>query len=348
MTRPAGRARASRCDGRSRSGGRCRSGGRRRTSGWGRLAGLALCLGVATASFDSARAQGASTPGDAQAAAEAAREASEQAQRELEAARESLEQAEARAAQREREAEALEARAAEPEGAEPLEPAEAAEAAEPAEAAESAEPIDDDVDEEARRAAEEARREAEEAEAKAERALAELEELKQRFAYDRTGLFVGGGAFWAPEAFDDTGSTQVDNSKGAMGRLGYRVHSRIALDVRFDWIDDFDLRNQVAEGSLDGKAITGNVRFFFLTQRIQPWIGVGGGAIRTELNGRTRDGTQRIDDTETDAIFRFAGGFDVYMTPNLALTLEAAYATVAGDRDSVRYGQLGAGLDFRF
>ena len=42
------------------------------------------------------------------------------------------------------------------------------------------------------------------------------------------------------------------------------------------------------------------------------------------------------------------GGFDYYLTPGLALNLEAGFASVGGDLSGVRFGQLAGGLTLRF
>jgi hypothetical protein len=282
-----------------------------------------LAVGVLGATGPALAQDAAASAATAQAAADAARKAAAQAQQELEAARKALQEAEARAAQKAREAEEAEAAAAEPAAG-------------------------DDV-QDAREQAERAERRAAEAERKADEALAELKELKDRFAYDRTGLYLGAGAFWAPENFDDDGDLKVDNSRGGMAHVGYRLHRYIAIDARFDYLDDFDLETSTATGSVDGYAMTGNIRFFFLTKRFQPWVGIGGGAIVTDVKGRDLSGMPvNTDGTETDPLLRFGGGIDFYLTPHLVLTLESAYNSVGGDRDSISYGQLGAGLDFRF
>ena len=165
----------------------------------------------------------------------------------------------------------------------------------------------------------------------------------------RAGFFLGGSAYYAPEVFDEGDDVSVKSSLGASGRIGYRVHPRIAIDVRYDYLDGFDAFDPGATGTVDGWAVTGNVRFFILRKRWQPWVGFGGGAIVSDFDARLRNGQKlETDGQETDPIFRSAVGLDTYLTPNFVLTLEAAINGVSDDRDYINYGQLGVGFDYRF
>jgi hypothetical protein len=278
-----------------------------------RLAALTLALLFAVG----AAAQDAPVPGP-RAQADAARKAATDANARLQALQ-------AEAAQLEKEASTLEAEAA------------AAEA-------QAAEPAPDPEHERLEKMAKDADERAQDAQQRAEEAIQELEAFKKQFAYDRTGLYFGGSLFWAPEVFDT--SLSVSDGLGASGRIGYRFHRRIGADVRFDWIDDFDLSGDGYEAKLRPWAITGNVKFYILTRRIQPWLGLGLGAFSGTLKGN--DAGESFSVTRTAAVLRPSAGIDLYLTPNFVLQGEAAFNAVGGDFSRVNYGQLGAGLDFRF
>ncbi len=285
-----------------------------------------LCALLLLTTGSLAQAQDASAAARAREAAESARKAANEAQRELDQAQRSLEEAQTRADETLEQVEAVAETAAEPTVADALEEAR-----------------------QARRRAVRAERRAAEAERLAREALARVEELEEQFAYDRLGVYVGGAAFYAPEVFDEASSVTVKSSAGASARLGYRVHPNIAVDARFDWLDGFKVRRGGSEGEIDGWALTGNVRAILLPWRWQPWMGVGVGAIVTDFDGKQADGRKLdTDGTETDPIFRFAAGFDTYLTPSFVLTVEAAMNAVTDDRDYINYGQLSVGLDYRF
>jgi hypothetical protein len=265
---------------------------------------------------------------------ESARRAAARAQKELDEARKALDEAQARVAQKTRRVEELEAA-----------PAAASSEAAPADAEKEAQA----AVEEARRRAEQAERRADEANRRAREAIARVEALESRLAYDRTGLFIGGSAFYAPEAFDQEHGLVVKSSKGATARIGYRFHPNFAFDVRADYLDKFEIHDDFAAGKIDGYAITGNVRAFLFPKRFQPWLGVGAGAITTDFPAHYNDGV-KVDTNgkETDPIFRVAAGFDEYLSSSLVLTVEAAFNVVGDHRDYINYGQLAVGLDYRF
>jgi hypothetical protein len=320
-----------------------------RTSARKGVAGFTATLVVAVAAGlapSPATAQQSSE--EARAAAAAAREASAAAQAQLEAAQAELARAQAEAAAQAQAAESLAAQAQQVEAVEAARVQQAKAAA-----AEQGDPVA-----EAKAAAQEAERraiEAEKAALEAQIATARLEKevaaLTQRFAYDRKGLFFGGGAFWAPELFDVP--AQVDDSRGVYGRVGYRFHRRFAMDVRFDWLEQFDIENENATGSIQPMAITTNARFYILTNRIQPYLNIGIGAAYVDTQGTTLPAnppSTLFEEKSWEGMLRLGVGTDIYMTPSIVLNLDASAAGVSGDHAGVNvgFGQLGAGLEFRF
>jgi opacity protein-like surface antigen len=286
---------------------------------------------------------------EARAAADAAREASAAAQAQLEAAQAELARAQAEAAAQAQAAESLAAQAKQ---------VEAVEAAR-AQQAQAAAAAQGDPVAEAQAAAREAERRAIEAEKvalEAQIATARLEKevaaLTQRFAYDRKGLFFAGGAFWAPELFDT--NARVDDSRGLYGRVGYRFHRRFAMDVRFDWLEEFDITGENASGSIQPLAITTNARIYILTNRIQPYLNIGLGASYVDTQGTTHPTSDPpstpFEEKGWEGMLRLGVGTDIYVTPSIVLNLDASAAGVSGDHAGVNvgFGQLGAGLEFRF
>ena len=286
---------------------------------------VAVCLVVALAAALLCRPAGAQ-PADP---AEAAR-AADAAQADLEAARRELEAATARLEQAREKADLAEAVAVEAEKA-------AAEVAR-------------DPAVEAARAAEERAIRAEltalDARQLALRLEHEMRELREQFAFDRTGFYIGAGVFFAPEDFRN--GIRADDSKGLYGRLGYRVHSHVAIEVRLDWADEFDAQSDFARGDVEAYAITGNVRLFILTSRLQPYVGLGFGAIHMDVKGtRFADGSE-FDRGKTEGVFRPSAGVDLYLTPYVLLNLDAAYLAPGGDLGDFSFSTLGGGLELRF
>jgi len=172
--------------------------------------------------------------------------------------------------------------------------------------------------------------------------------LENRFAYDRSGFYLGGGVFWAPQAFNVTSGADIDvgDSRGLSGWLGYRFSPHFGAEVRVDRLDDFELTGTF-EGQdflieIDGWLATANAKIYLMTGRFQPYFDFGVGAFVAQIDS---DGFSQQD---TNAAFRGSVGFDVYLSPSVAVNLNAAFVSPAGDLDVVKFGQLGGGLTFRF
>ncbi|MCH7869978.1 MAG: porin family protein [Myxococcales bacterium] len=240
---------------------------------------------------------------------------------------------------------ANEARQQAAEAAERLEIAQEA-AAQTAAAVEAAERQAGALSDADRAAIEKVRREAERANRRADEALAAVDELQQRFAWDRSGAYIGVAVFWAPEAFNT--DVRVDSSKGFSGWLGYRFVPRFAAELRADRLKDFDFSGSGFTGSLEAWELTANAKIFLLTKRFQPYVSIGLGAFVSQLKFVALETGERFSDKDTNILFRPGVGIDYYLTPSLVLGLEASYVSVGGDLDEVRFGLLGGGLSFRF
>lgn len=303
-----------------------------------RAVGVLLALGLLLGTGGAARAQTT----DPAAALEDARRAAERAERAAAESRELLERM-----RREREGPGVEEAEAAPQPAvEPAAPVAPAPAALPPPSPERAE-IEAAI-ERAERAARQADDAARAARTVAIEARNAVDEYRKRYA--RTGFLVGVAAAYVLEDFD-TG-LDVDNSRSASATIGYRVHRYVSIELRGEYLDDFDVRASDADdgafdADLDGYFFVVGPKFYPLAGSIQPFIGFGLGAMRAEIDGIGRDGTA-INDAATEAVVRFAGGVDVFVSENLVLNLEAAYASPGGDLEGIDLGTLGAGLTFRF
>lgn len=192
-------------------------------------------------------------------------------------------------------------------------------------------------------------REAREAAARAEAEVVALrEELAERHAqrYARPGLYLSAGLAWAPELFSTDFS--VDNGESAWAAVGYRVVDRFEFEVRLDRVTNFGVEGFGLDAELEGYAATLNGRFFLTTGRVQPYLGVGLGAMRFEGDGELVDTGERIKDRETELVFRPSVGVDLYLTENVAITGEAAMFNPSGDLSHLRWATLGAGVKLRF
>jgi len=234
----------------------------------------------------------------------------------------------------------------------------AAEAAREAAARRAASPPAPAADEAAGSAADEARaaaREAREAARAARLAAREAEQAReQRFA--RTGLYVGAAALWAPEFFDD-GEVVARSSRGLSAQLGWRLHPHVALELRGDWLEGFDLSYPEvagafseggAEGDLEAWSVTGNLKLYPLTGRFQPYLVAGFGALHADFDVEDRLTGAAFRSSDTDALARAGVGLEVFLSEFVLLGAEAAFNGAGGDVENLDFGTVQAGLQFRF
>jgi opacity protein-like surface antigen len=207
-----------------------------------------------------------------------------------------------------------------------------------------------------------------------------LDEDDPNDGYDRRGFFVNLGASSAIEQFDDehaepnrldklfkrfnkTRHEYVgwDNHSSAVnGALGYRCHSRFAVEGEVNYVDGFktDIRRiflNVHRGEVDFQPIvvTTNVKGYLLTGRFQPWVQGGLGFMyarfkqlvlpkpvnQPSLVNKTRDEKTRL-------ALRAGGGLDFYATKNIVLQVKADY--IHSPSLALHFLTLGGGVELRF
>ena len=166
--------------------------------------------------------------------------------------------------------------------------------------------------------------------------------------YARTGLYIGaegavGVAAKLDDQFDDSGS-RVDAAFGVNGRIGYRLHPRVAVEGEFEWIDGFDVKIENDEKIAKGETrfASGNVKGFVLTGRFQPFVLVGAGYYHAKYKAAG------ISLSGGDAALRAGGGFDVYVTEHIVITFDAEYVWPFGEVNDLDYTSVGVGLQYRF
>jgi opacity protein-like surface antigen len=161
--------------------------------------------------------------------------------------------------------------------------------------------------------------------------------------YARRGFYLGGGGTYAFENFQDTGGIDFDDSIGANALVGYRLFSRFATQVSFEWVEGFELdEDAFFDLEVETFLLTFDVKAVPLTGRFQPYLVAGVGALYAETEVLGTD----FDDADFAA--RAGAGIDLYLTRNIFLALEAAYVLPTGDVEDLDYVSTRWGLGFRF
>jgi len=157
-------------------------------------------------------------------------------------------------------------------------------------------------------------------------------------AYDRTGWQVGGG-FLA--AFPDLDSgASFDTAYGLDLRAAYRMIPNWSLEVQYAWGGTFDSNVQDVSSHL----LTANSKLHILTGRVQPYVLVGIGILRSDLG--------RLDPKMPGLVYTFGGrasaGVDVHVTPHFGVYAEGGYVFSADELRPLRYGTAATGLFWQF
>jgi opacity protein-like surface antigen len=173
--------------------------------------------------------------------------------------------------------------------------------------------------------------------------------------FHRNGFYVGVGGAYALQNFDVSdeernADTSIDASDawGADIRGGYRFHPNLAVEVEAEYFSqfEFDDAKGLTRARADSLAITGNGKFFFLTQRFQPYVLAGAGMLYTN----SERGEFLVPHNRER--YEFAGrvglGLDFYLFDDVVLNAEATYLMPAGSLDDYPMACFVLGAQYRF
>jgi outer membrane protein W len=186
--------------------------------------------------------------------------------------------------------------------------------------------------------------------------------------YDRSGPYLGAGATLAINTFESEtrdlfeslsdgqvgAGTEVTDGFGGYMNVGYRFTPRIAGEVEFEWLGQFESSAEIPDdpdttitfSKTKTWLVSGNAKGFFLTGSIQPYGLVGVGA----MTAKTEDtqGLGLFDDKTTDLVFRFGAGVDFYLSERFVTNVNIDYAYPINTLKDLNFVVLGIGLQYRF
>ncbi len=156
-----------------------------------------------------------------------------------------------------------------------------------------------------------------------------------------------------------TTNLEVEKPVGVGVRAGYRLFPHLAGEVQFQWFapseseTDFYLIGSDPKIDFENVTalrvrtlnLTGNLKGYLLTGRIQPFVLVGGGLLHYEVEDELGLGLGSNGD---DFVARFGGGVDVYFNRNFVLVIDSSYWLPTGSADQLNQIQVSVGLNYRF
>jgi len=215
--------------------------------------------------------------------------------------------------------------------------------------------------------------------------FAQAEDESDPDPFDRPGFYIGGGGTYQLNAFSSriedviedevedavpgaTADFDLDESAGFNALIGYRVWSWFALEIQYEWVDEYDINGSIdlpvaISGklySIEGHTLTANTKWIIPFWRIQPYLLIGGGLAMSDVSkGSLADafvllGADIDDGTNYEPAGRGGIGLDLYITEHILINAQAtAVLTTLGspdidDVDDLNYMSFAAGLQYRF
>ena len=211
--------------------------------------------------------------------------------------------------------------------------------------------------------------------------------------FDRPGFYLGIGGSYQYNAFQNriedeiqdalegTGvlpagtmvGFDIKDSGGVNAVVGYRVGSWFALELEYEWIDEYDVEGSTnisgVSGSLysiEGHTLTANTKWIIPFWRIHPYLLLGGGVAISDVDrgsifndpilqpALASAGIDIEDRKHTNAAGRAGLGLDLYITKNILVNAEASAVLTTlekpdvGDVDDLNYMSFAAGIQYRF
>jgi len=204
-------------------------------------------------------------------------------------------------------------------------------------------------------------------------------------AFDRPGFYMGGGGTYQFNAFsgrikdviqdavDDAipganADFDLDDSGGLNALLGYRVWSWFALELQYEWVDEYDIDGSIDSPfpisgklySIEGHTLTASSKWIIPFWRIQPYFLIGGGMAISEVSkgdlaaALTALGGDIDDGTNIKPAARAGLGLDIYLTKQIVVNAQASAVLTTlknpdiGDVEDLNYMSFTAGLQYRF
>ena len=158
----------------------------------------------------------------------------------------------------------------------------------------------------------------------------------------QTGPYLGLGLGIASELFDDSGGIDYDPGLGLSLDVGYRFHPNIAVEGSCMYMKG--IHSHDTDPYTDGDILTfsGNLKGYFTTQRLQPFLLFGVGVTRVRFDQGPATGK------DTGASVQIGGGVDYYLVPGASISIKAAYVEATGKIGEWDHAIIGLGAQYRF
>jgi opacity protein-like surface antigen len=143
---------------------------------------------------------------------------------------------------------------------------------------------------------------------------------------------------------------EVKSPLGFGARAGYRFHPHFAGELQFHWFSKAAVELDDGTKSTEAvkfktMALTGNLKGYLFTGRIQPFLLAGAGIMNFDLQDKLNLGLKRSG--EGFAV-RLGGGIDLYLNENIVLEIEGGRMLPFGEISGMDHIFWSVGLKYRF
>lgn len=179
------------------------------------------------------------------------------------------------------------------------------------------------------------------------------------------GFFLGGGATYAWENFDDDDIEDLNNDPDISGLTadfddawglnlfaGYKFMRYLAIEANYNYYEDFDLDVDARvfdipvslEFDVEVWTLTADLIAMYpvYNDRLVPYLRLGGGYMDAEIEG------YGADEDESDFAFNLGAGIDYYFNESVSLGFDGKYVWGTGDLDELEYFVGAIRLGFHF
>jgi predicted small secreted protein len=159
--------------------------------------------------------------------------------------------------------------------------------------------------------------------------------------FARSGVYAGLFGIKSYENFDLSGGVHSgDGDLGAGVKLGYRISPEIAVEAIAENIKGFRVSDGKVDDDLDLLNFGVMAKYYFMTDRFQPYVIGGVGVARSDVSGFNYD--------HDGGFLRGGLGIDVYLSHNFALFSELDYNRMVGGVSDLHHIDFQVGLIYRF
>ncbi len=173
--------------------------------------------------------------------------------------------------------------------------------------------------------------------------------------YTGSGPYLGIGPAGGFSTFQK-GLSGFGDSAGFNVRGGYRFTNYLAAEALYEYMDDFG--NSVKVGNRTAGHVDISTNNFSLLGRVilptgtllEPYAVGGVGFLNANGNGTLKRLGAQVDGADSDTEFagRVGGGFDAWITENIAAYVDADYVMPASGLSALRYVSLSGGVKYSF